>query len=153
MPGKEVPITELGPSHLNQLSQQLDQEIEFIQNSMSQLKVVQTKFVESRDSLDKIIPDNKGKEILVPLTSSMYVNGQLSDVEKVLINIGTGYYIEKPIPEAKEYFKRKMEYLTTQIEKLQPALQEKYKMKQAVVEMLQVKVQAQIAAQQQVAKS
>ena len=47
------------------------QEIEFIQNSLSQLKVVQTKFIESRDNLDKMVPGNKGKEILVPLTSSV----------------------------------------------------------------------------------
>ena len=36
-----------------------------------------------------------GKELLVPLTSSMYVPGKLHDVEHVLIDVGTGYYVEK----------------------------------------------------------
>jgi hypothetical protein len=31
----------------------------------------------------------------VPLTSSLYVPGRLLDVENVLIDIGTGYYIQK----------------------------------------------------------
>lgn len=31
---------------------------------------------------------------------------------------------------AKEYFKRRIDFLTKQIEKIQPVLQEKYKMKQ-----------------------
>lgn len=37
-----------------------------------------------------------GKEdILVPLTSSLYVKGKLADREKVLVDVGTGFYVEK----------------------------------------------------------
>lgn len=35
------------------------------------------------------------KEMLVPLTSSLYVPGKLSDVHNVLVDVGTGYYVEK----------------------------------------------------------
>ena len=38
---------------------------------------------------------NKDKTILVPLTSSLYVPGTLADVKKVVVDIGTGYYVEK----------------------------------------------------------
>ena len=31
---------------------------------------------------------------MLPLTSSVYVNGTLASKESVLIDIGTGYYIE-----------------------------------------------------------
>lgn len=34
-------------------------------------------------------------EILVPLTSSLYVKGKLADREKVLVDVGTGFYVEK----------------------------------------------------------
>lgn len=34
-------------------------------------------------------------EILVPLTSSLYVKGTLADREKVLVDVGTGFYVEK----------------------------------------------------------
>lgn len=34
-------------------------------------------------------------EILVPLTSSLYVKGRLADREKVLVDVGTGFYVEK----------------------------------------------------------
>jgi prefoldin alpha subunit len=37
----------------------------------------------------------KGKSILVPLTSSLYVPGTLKYAGKVLVDIGTGYYVEK----------------------------------------------------------
>merc|ERR1711976_36881 len=146
---ESIDITQLPIPQLNQLNQQLEQEIEVLTNSLSQLKVLQGKFTESQESLNTIKPENKDTDILVPLTGSMYVKGQLEDTEKVIIDIGTGYYVEKSIQGAKEYFKRRVEYLTKQMEKVQPVVQEKYRMKQAVMEILQLKVQNQIAQQQQ----
>ena len=35
------------------------------------------------------------KTILVPLTGSLYVPGKLQDVENVIIDVGTGYYVQK----------------------------------------------------------
>uniref|UniRef100_A0A2I3G3U4 Prefoldin subunit 5 n=1 Tax=Nomascus leucogenys TaxID=61853 RepID=A0A2I3G3U4_NOMLE len=43
--------------------------------------------------------------------------------------------------DAKDFFKRKIEFLTKQMEKIQPALQEKHAMKQAVMEMMSQKIQ------------
>lgn len=149
--GQTVDLTTLPVQQLNQLSQQLDQEIEFFTNSLNQLKLAQGKFVESKECLNKVSPENLNQEILVPLTSSMYVPGHLSDVENVLVDIGTGYFVEKNIEQGKEYFLRKLDFLTKQIEKIQPILQDKYRMKQAVVEVIQLKMQAQLAAQQQIA--
>lgn len=34
-------------------------------------------------------------EILVPLTTSLYVPGKLATREKVIVDIGTGFYVEK----------------------------------------------------------
>jgi hypothetical protein len=31
----------------------------------------------------------------VPLTSSLYVPGKLTDVENVVVDVGTGYYVKK----------------------------------------------------------
>ena len=45
-----------------------------------------------------------GKPILVPLTTSLYVPGTLADTENVIVDVGTGFYVEKvnftlPLPE------------------------------------------------------
>lgn len=42
------------------------------------------------------------KELLVSLTSSIYVSGKLHNVEHVLINVGTGYSIEKTAEDAED---------------------------------------------------
>ena len=65
------------------------QEIDLFVSSLNQLKLAQTKFVESQESLIKVSPDSKDKDILVPLTSSVsfifslsqasYVSGTIQD--------------------------------------------------------------------------
>ena len=61
------------------------QEIDLFVTSLNQLKLAQTKFVESQESLTKYSPESKDKDILVPLTSSVSLTSsyhpfhQLSD--------------------------------------------------------------------------
>jgi prefoldin alpha subunit len=38
---------------------------------------------------------NAGKQILVPLTASLYVPGTLKDADNVIVDVGTGFYVEK----------------------------------------------------------
>lgn len=45
----------------------------------------------------------------------MYVFGKLSDTEKVIIEIGTGYYVEKDIASSKEFFTKKVKFVTEQV--------------------------------------
>uniref|UniRef100_A0A8D0HEX2 Prefoldin subunit 5 n=1 Tax=Sphenodon punctatus TaxID=8508 RepID=A0A8D0HEX2_SPHPU len=80
-------------------------------------------------------------EVLKGQLDQMYVPGKLSDVGQVLIDVGTGYYVEKTADDARSFFKRKIDFLTKQMEKIQPALQEKHAMKQAVMEMMSQKIQ------------
>ncbi|XP_071588935.1 prefoldin subunit 5 [Heliangelus exortis] len=132
---------ELSLPQLELLKGQLEQEVDFLSSSIAQLKVVQTKYLEAKDCLGVLTKSNEGKDLLVPLTSSMYVPGKLSDVERVLVDVGTGYYVEKSTEDARDFFKRKIDFLTKQMEKIQPALQEKHAMKQAVVETMNQKIQ------------
>ncbi|KAM8976643.1 prefoldin subunit 5 [Pelodytes ibericus] len=148
-----VNITDLSLQQLEGLKSQLDQEVEFLSSSIAQLKVVQTKYVEAKESLNVLNKSNEGKALLVPLTSSMYVPGTLNDVSNVLIDVGTGYYVEKTADDAKDFFKRKIDFLAKQIEKIQPALQEKHAMKQAVIEMMSIKIQQLTAAQSGTSKA
>lgn len=64
--------------------------------------MAQTQFQNSGDSLDKVNPESERKDILVPLTGSMYVAGKFRDTKNVIIDIGTRYYAQKDIDAAKE---------------------------------------------------
>merc|ERR1712156_678656 len=101
------------------------------------------------ESISRRSSEDKDKEILVPLTGSMYVPGKLSDPEKVIVDVGTGYYIEKDTDSAKEYFTKKVKYVTEQMEKVQAIGNEKNKIREAVMDVMEAKLQAQFAQQQQ----
>ncbi len=40
-------------------------------------------------------PRRVGKGILVPLTTSLYVRGTIADTQNVIVDVGTGFYVEK----------------------------------------------------------
>ena len=84
----------------------------------------------------------------MPLTGSMYVPGKLKDPEKVIVDVGTGYYVEKDVKGGKEYFDKKVKYVTEQMEKVQALGNEKNKIREAVMDLMEAKLHAQMAAQQ-----
>ncbi|GLV41120.1 Prefoldin 5 [Carabus blaptoides fortunei] len=143
----QIDLTKLNIPQLTQLKQQLDQELNLFQDSLQTLKIAQTKFQNSGESLEKVTPESKGKSILVPLTGSVYVPGKLADSSKVIIDIGTGYYAEKNTDDAKDYFKRKTTFVTEQMEKIQVMGLEKSKIRDAIVDVMEMKAQSQVAAQ------
>lgn len=83
-----------------------------------------------------------GKEILVPLTGSMYVPGKLADANSVIVDIGTGYYAQKSTEDARNYFKRRVDYVTEQMEKIQEVGIERNKLREAAMDILEKKLQA-----------
>lgn len=58
------------------------------------------------------------KPILVPLTSSMYVPGKLSNIKSVLLDVGTGYFVDKSIEDSKTFLDGKLEMLAKNVEKV-----------------------------------
>merc|ERR1712110_327299 len=106
-------------------------------------------FQESQESITRCSATWEDKEILVPLTGSMYVPGKLSEPEKVIVDIGTGYYVEKDLDSAKEYFSKKVKYVTEQMEKVQAIGNEKNKVREMVMDIMESKLQQQFASQQQ----
>ncbi|XP_053974025.1 prefoldin subunit 5 [Hylaeus anthracinus] len=140
---QQIDLTTLNLQQLTVLKQQLDQELGVFQDSLQTLKIAQSKFQESGSCLEKISPSVKDNEILVPLTGSMYVAGKLADTTNVLVDIGTGYYAQKSIADAKDYFDRRVAYVTEQMEKIQQLGLDKSKVRDATVDVIEMKLQSQ----------
>lgn len=105
--------------------------------------MAQTKFLESKKSIENTEKYSIGQPLLVPLTGSMYVDGKIADKNSFIINVGTGYYLKKDAEGAKEYFQRRLTYVTMQIEKLQALGNDRNRIKDVL------KLQELHAAQQQ----
>lgn len=74
----------------------------------------------------------------------MYVPGRISDTENVLVDIGTGYFVEKNVDDAKNYFARRVAYVTEQMEKIQVLGMEKSKIRDATIDVMGMKIQGQM---------
>jgi prefoldin alpha subunit len=114
---------------------------------MGVIYLLLNRFQDSGDCLKNFSGDMKDKEILVPLTGSMYVPGTLTDPQRVIVDVGTGYFVEKNVSEAKEYFNRKVKFVTEQMEKVQVLGNDKSRVREAILEVMEAKVQMQMAQQ------
>jgi len=78
--------------------------------------------------------------MLVPMTSSLYVPGETTALDTVIVDVGTGYFIEKSVEEAKAFLDRKMALIESQAQNVQGAAQFKRNNLQQTVEVMNRKV-------------
>lgn len=78
--------------------------------------------------------------MLVPITSSLYVPGETAPLDTVLIDVGTGYYIEKSGSEAQAFLDRKIHLITGQAYKVAQAMQIKQEGLQGTVRAMNSKI-------------
>lgn len=96
-----VNLASLSLPQLRALQTRLTSELEHLTTSHAKLRAAQAKFRDCVRSINDGVTGSEKKgtngrdEILVPLTSSLYVKGRLTDREKVLVDVGTGFYVEK----------------------------------------------------------
>jgi len=107
----DVDITKVTPQQLVQLSKSIEQEIDVLTQSYTQLLTAVNKFHDSKLVLNYLKERSQGKEIMVPLTSSLYVPGRMDDSSKVLLEVGAGYFVEESIAKARDYCERKAKAL------------------------------------------
>ncbi|KNC55309.1 prefoldin, alpha subunit [Thecamonas trahens ATCC 50062] len=146
---KGVDLRSLPLDKLQMVGKSLEQDLENLTASYSGLSVAAAKFRTSRASLEAINDDNQGKDVLLPLTTSMYVPGKLADVSKVMVDVGTGYYVEKSIPDAQAFFDRKLEFLKSQSEAVEKQIATKnqqYRVLRQIAGEAQAKAEAEARA-------
>lgn len=101
-----------------------------LKQSFGQLKQVQERFMQNIASLTIMkssSDDPSSKLLMVPITTSVYVHAESSVNDKVLVDIGTGYFIEKSLKDADEYYTRKIRFLHEQLQKIEKIIIEKSK--------------------------
>ncbi|KAF2862789.1 Prefoldin alpha subunit [Piedraia hortae CBS 480.64] len=140
---RQVDLTSLSAQQLAQVKKQLDDEVQHLTRSYESLQMAQQKFRDCIKSIkDGVAGSVKDKPLLVPLTSSLYVPGRLSDTKNVLVDIGTGYYVEKSTDDAQKFYSAKIEELGKNIKDLGVVVNGKANNLRAVEEVLRQKMLA-----------
>merc|ERR1711981_681641 len=118
--GQQIDIRTLPPQQLEQVRHTIDNEIQTFSAAMENFEAVMKRYVGAR--------------------------GTLKDTNKVLIDIGTNYFVEKTRGDADDFCKRKIEMLRNEMEKISPVLKSRYESKEVIDETI-INYQKQMAAQ------
>lgn len=143
------------------MKKQLDDEVQHLSNSYQNLRNAQQKFRDCKLSIENGVVDSAkgmqslfhskgrprlipclGKALLVPLTSSLYVPGTLADTDTVLVDVGTGFYVEKSTGDAQKFYDGKIEELGKNIKDLENIVNSKANNLRVVEEVLRQKMLA-----------
>jgi len=139
--GKEqINLMALSLEQLNQLKQSIEEELQGLQGAIQQLQMSRNKLNTSKDALARLTSTPEGTPMLVPMTSSLYVPGETTALDTVIVDVGTGYFIEKSVEEAKAFLDRKMALIESQAQNVQGAAQFKRNNLQQTVEVMNRKV-------------
>ncbi|KAF7951888.1 hypothetical protein EAE96_007185 [Botrytis aclada] len=139
--GQQIDLTSLTTAQLSQVKKQLDDELEHLTSSFQQLRAAQSKFRECLRSISTGVGKTvEGKPILVPLTTSLYVPGELADTENVIVDVGTGFYVEKSTKDATKFYEAKVEEIGTNLKDLEIIVNNKSNSLRVVEDVLRQKV-------------
>ncbi|KAL9258932.1 Prefoldin subunit 5-like protein [Drosera capensis] len=111
-------LDQLTLDQLRSLKEQADLEVNLLQDSLNNISTATARLDLASTALHDLSLRPQGKQLLVPLTGSLYVKGVLDDNDRVLVDVGTGYFVEKTMVEGKDYCQRKINLLKSNYEQL-----------------------------------
>ena len=118
-----ISLDEMSLDQLQQLRQQEDSRRQGLAQRYAQLRAAAARIVASRRAVQEMQGAQEGKEVLVPLTDSVYVPGKLREPQKMLVDIGTGFYVEKKDKDNESFLDRKLRLVDANSQNVTTALQ------------------------------
>jgi len=92
-----------------------------LESISAQIQVLEAAINETESAirvLDSLREANPGDEILVPIGSGSFIQGEIKDRENVIIGIGAGISVEKKVSEAKKILEERKKDMKDAMEKL-----------------------------------
>ncbi|KAL7001549.1 Prefoldin subunit 5 [Sarracenia purpurea var. burkii] len=133
-------IEKMSVEQLKAVKEQADLEVNVLQDSLNNIRTATARLEIASNALHDLSLRPQGKKMLVPLTASLYVPGTLDDADKVLVDVGTGYFIEKTMVEGQDYCERKISLLKSNYDQLLEVATKKKSIADEVGAILQVKL-------------
>ena len=121
---KEVPLEKLTKDQLNYLGNEIKKEISNYSSYYSSYKIALNKYYDNKEYI-KDLRNYENKEILIPMTSSLYIPGKCIDVKRLTIEIGGNFFVETTIDKADKFCDRKIETLKKNMDEIDWLIQNK----------------------------
>jgi prefoldin alpha subunit len=89
----------------------LEQAAETMQQRLSMLNAAITDLSYASMTLEGVENEKENSELLVPIGGGSYVKMRLASPDKVVVGLGSGVSVEKPLGEAKSMLKERLDEL------------------------------------------
>ncbi|KAJ1668856.1 subunit of tubulin prefoldin [Coemansia sp. RSA 1813] len=146
---QSINLEDMSLQQLQKIKTQLESEINDLTTAFTQMKQAQGAFRECKSCISTLTPESQDKTILIPLSNSLYVPGKLSNVKSVVMDVGTGYYVEKSTDDAAIYYDKKIDYVQENAKKIQETVEQKQASYRGLLEIMQYKLTQQQQQQKQ----
>ena len=143
MSKSQLNLQSLSIEQLQGLKAQFEGDIESLTRALDGLRGARGRFADSKAQLETYKTLASASQMMVPLTSSLYVMGEVRDTQHVLVDVGTGYYIRQSVPRAQAFFEKRANQMRESMESIGAAIDQKKNQSNSVIEILQAKLQMQ----------
>jgi prefoldin alpha subunit len=91
--------------------QMIDQQLKQIQQQLHAVEQQSMEVESVIDALGSISKVEPGSDILVPLSSGIFVKAKIQDNKELLVNVGSNTTVSKSVPEVQEMLKKQNQEL------------------------------------------
>ena len=146
---EELNLESFTLQELSNLRKKLEEDLSIILDSFNSFKYLFKKFEDG-----KLIVNNLAKqetrplEVLVPMSSSLYLPGEISDPNKFVVDLGTGYFAERSAKQTVEYCDQTLAVIRENGDRMAKEINKKQELRDRVNIQFQKKYQQQLAHQQ-----
>ena len=118
-----IDLDSMSLNQLNQIKQQEENRLAALTSRYSQLRQAAVRLQASNAAVMELKPSLEGNHVMVPLTESLYVPGKIVDPTTLLVEIGTGFYVEKSTKDASDFLERKLDIVNANSENITTVIQ------------------------------
>eukprot|EP00286_Rhodomonas_abbreviata_P019197 CAMPEP_0181292238 /NCGR_PEP_ID=MMETSP1101-20121128/2396_1 /TAXON_ID=46948 /ORGANISM="Rhodomonas abbreviata, Strain Caron Lab Isolate" /LENGTH=148 /DNA_ID=CAMNT_0023396687 /DNA_START=53 /DNA_END=502 /DNA_ORIENTATION=+ len=137
---REIQPMQLSLEQLSGLKTQHENEIQELQRQTDSLYGAKGRFSNAKSVLGDINTCAEGNSLMIPLNSSLYVPGKIVNPNKVVVELGTGYFCEKDVPGAIDLIERKTQLIDSSIETVESTSVNKKKNLEQIGQIMQYKM-------------
>ena len=136
-----INIDSMSLDQLNSLKQQQQGRLEQLSVQYSAFKDAKARLNLARESLSTIpTSGDGGQQIMIPLTESLYAPGKIVDPNKILVELGAGFFVEKSAKDAVKVLDRKFKVVDKNSENVMLAMEATSRNVQALNQAMQGKM-------------
>jgi len=140
---QQVNLDTLSIDQLQRLRKQVDEEMNMLKSNVQTLGSALERFNVSLGTVQRLKEGES--ELMIPVSSSMYMRGKTNANDKVTIDLGTGISAKVSNEEGQAILKRKIDYVLKNRKAFQEDLKKKMMIADNITSVLQKRIQEQTA--------